>query len=102
DRSRHRLEDVALDLYVDLGGLRQVPVPAGMLRRSALRGDDHVVVASLLVDQRRRRRLAGPPARRRQQERLRPALPDVTDGAVRLAVTPHVLLTEERLSFAHR
>src|SRR5204863_8831904 len=62
-------KDLVLDLQLDLRVLRQVPVPAWVFRRAALRGDDHVLaVVGVLVDQRRRPRLARLTSLRRQEE----------------------------------
>src|SRR5207253_1593839 len=94
-------EDVVLDLELDLRVLREIPVPAGMLGRAALRRDDDVLAVVLFVDQRRRPRLTRLAALRRQEERLRPALPDVADLSVRLAVPTDVLLAVQVLGFAH-
>src|SRR5438067_2270457 len=95
-------EHLVLHLQLDLGVLREVAIPAGMLRRAALRRDDHVPVAVVLVDQRRRARLAGLAAFRRQQEDLRAVPPDVSDLAAGLPVAANVLLAEQVCAFAHQ
>src|SRR5580700_8073256 len=41
------------DLHIDLRVGDEVAVPAGMLRRAALRGDDDIAVAGLAVEQRK-------------------------------------------------
>src|SRR5207244_10293175 len=94
-RSRLRREALALNLYLDLGALRQIAIPAGVLRRPALRRDDDMPVAVAAEDERRRRLRAGAPPGGRQQQR-RGAVPDVADLAVGLAIAANVLLAEER------
>ena len=96
-----RGEDLVHDLELDVRLLGEVPVPAGMLGRAALRGDDHVGVARVLVDQRRGARLAGRAARRREQQDLRAVAPDVADLAAGLAVARDVRVAEEVLRLAH-
>src|SRR5205823_10164340 len=49
---------VAPDLDADLGRLGEVLEPAGMIRRAALRRDDHRRIAVEVVDEQRRRLLA--------------------------------------------
>src|SRR5437868_2100474 len=73
-----RLHLRGADLHLDLGVGEEVAVPARMLRRAALRGDDDVAaIAGVAVEQRKDELLAGFPPGRRQQQRwdgdLRPA-----------------------------
>src|SRR5262245_61172444 len=49
--ARPRLELLGGDLNLDLGMGEDVLVPAGMIGRTALRGDDEVAVARLAVEQ---------------------------------------------------
>src|ERR1043166_4116712 len=65
-----RLHLLGADLHFDLGVGEEVAVPAGMLGRAALRGDDNVAaIAGVAVEQRKDELLAGFPAGRRQQQR---------------------------------
>src|SRR4051812_8291518 len=73
-----------------------------MLRRAALRRDDHVAITVLGVDERRRPLLAGLPALGRQQEDGGVFLPDVPDLATGLAVAADVCFAVElRCVFCH-
>src|SRR5690349_8386064 len=55
-----RLHLFGADLHFDLGVGEEVAVPAGMLRRAALRGDDDIAaVAGVTVEQRKDELLAG-------------------------------------------
>src|SRR5438067_7433294 len=76
-------ELLVLDLQLHLGMLDEVPVPPGVLRRAALRGDDDVAVAVAAEDERRRAGVARAATGRRQQQD-RHAVPDVADLAVGL------------------
>src|SRR3984893_3059394 len=67
--ARPRLQLLGADLDLDLGDAEDVLVPAWMLRRGALGGDDDVAVAGLLVEQRAAELVARLAARRRQQQR---------------------------------
>src|SRR5439155_3792276 len=96
-----RWEHLVEQLQLDVRLLLEVPVPAWMLRRTALGRDDHVAVAILLVDERRRTRLAALAALRRQQQDLRASLPSVADLASGFPVTLHVLFAEQGLPFTH-
>src|SRR4029453_6099582 len=57
------------DLDLDLGVGEDVLVPARMLGRAALGGDDEVAVAGLAVEQREQEFLPGLAPRRREQQR---------------------------------
>src|SRR5581483_8257147 len=94
---QNAVEDLDLDVRV----LREVLVPAGMLGRPAVGGDDHVAVAVPRVDERRRPRPAALPAGRGQQQDRRPLLPDVADLAAGLPVAADMVGAVQLLALAH-
>src|SRR5258705_8290661 len=93
--TRTRAELVRLHLHTDLRCLGEIQIPVGMLRRAALRADDHVVVAVLTEDERRRVLLAAFPAVDGEDEDRRAFPPDVADLAVGLDVAADVLGAEK-------
>src|SRR5438067_36192 len=92
--ARAGVELVALDLHLDLGVLRQVAIPAGIVRRAALRRHDDGVVAVELVDEWRRVLLTGLAAGRRKQEDSRAFAPVVALCAVGRLIAVDMLLSE--------
>src|SRR2546428_2168079 len=77
DRGRPDPELLGPDLDLSLPMLHEVVVPAGMRRRAALRGGDHVAVAITVVDERSRPDLSALRPARGQQQQL---VAEVTDA----------------------
>src|SRR4029079_13122527 len=90
-----RLEAVGADLDLDVWILAKVGVPARVLGRPALGGDDDEVVSLAPVDQRCGARLAGAAAACRQQERRGATPPVVAVLAVGLAIRADMLVAVE-------
>src|SRR4029079_14996116 len=99
--ARPSREDLVLHLQLDFWGLRQVLVPARILRGAAFRRNDHVAVAVLRVDERRRARLTAFPTGCRKQEDRRAFFPDVSGLAAGLAVDLDVLVAVQALGVGH-
>src|SRR5262249_30871886 len=91
DGAHSSREHLVLDLKLDFGFLLDVPVPAGMLLRAAVRGDQHVAISVHHVDERRRPLLAGLPALRREEQDGRAPPPDMPHGAAGFPVAAHMI-----------
>src|ERR1700723_3280377 len=94
-------EDLVLHLQLDLRRLLEVLVPARMIRRAPLGGDDHVARTVLRVDERRRSFLAGRASGRGQEEDGGALAPLVAHLAASLAVAANVVVAEQVVCFAH-
>src|SRR5262249_31365188 len=93
-RVRSHGKDLVPDLDLHVRVRDEVSVPAGILRRAALRRDHDEVAPVAAVDERELPGLAGVPALRVENEAVR-AVPVVTDLAARRFVRPDGLGPKE-------
>src|SRR3954453_9201878 len=86
---------VAQDLDLGIWVLANVPVPAGMPRRTALRCYEHDVVTVATEDERTRPLLTARAGSREEDRDRRVFLPAIADPAVCLEVAANVLVAEQ-------